>query len=88
VGAEVAPLAQRPDPGREAAGLGAELAVVLLSGAGVPGDRLRLLDLALERLTAVLVDHDPTGGHVVQLDPDALAAEHLPHRRGVEGQRQ
>ena len=55
---------------------------------GVAGDGPGLLDLAGERLGGVLVGGDRARGHVVQLDAQGAPAEHLPHRRGVEPQRQ
>ena len=72
----------------EAPGVDAELGVVGLGAPGVAGDRLGLLDLALEGLAGVLVRGDLPRRQVVQLDPHAAAAEHLPRGRGIQRQRQ
>src|SRR5674476_670640 len=73
VGPEVAPHADRRDPGLEARRVNPNLSKVGVGPAQVQSYRLSLADLALQGLGGVLVREHLCGRQVVKLDPDAGA---------------
>jgi hypothetical protein len=88
VGTVVAPTAQGRQPWWEALRVGAGHGILRVGAPQVGRDRLGLAHLGDQRVVRVGVRDHRAGRHVVQLHPHAAPPEHLPHRRGIQGQRQ